>query len=60
MSGPDGALACEAFVEALGLKALFGVFMGKVNLCCFFRKQDCKLFSTKGFQEIEERHCTGF
>ncbi|KAF8974523.1 DUF1716-domain-containing protein [Flammula alnicola] len=29
MSGPAGAPVCEAFVEALGLKTLFTVFMGK-------------------------------
>ncbi len=31
MSGPDGTAACEAFIEALGLKTLFSVFMGKVS-----------------------------
>ncbi|KAF8914668.1 DUF1716-domain-containing protein [Mucidula mucida] len=31
MSGPDGTAACEAFIEALGLKTLFSVFMGKLH-----------------------------
>lgn len=30
MSGPEGAPVCDAFVEALGLKTIFTVFMGKV------------------------------
>ena len=30
MSGAGGSAICEAFVEALGLKALFSAFMGKV------------------------------
>lgn len=30
MSGAASAAICEAFVEALGLKALFSAFMGKV------------------------------
>ncbi|KAK1236628.1 hypothetical protein PQX77_000180 [Marasmius sp. AFHP31] len=29
MSGPAGTAACEAFIEALGLKTLFPIFMGK-------------------------------
>lgn len=32
MSGPAGTTACEIFIEALGLKVLFSVFMGKVGL----------------------------
>ncbi|KAL0574666.1 hypothetical protein V5O48_007282 [Marasmius crinis-equi] len=29
MSGPAGTASCEAFIEALGLKTLFPIFMGK-------------------------------
>jgi beta-catenin-like protein 1 len=32
MSGPGGTPVCEAFVEALGLRALFTAFMGKVGI----------------------------
>ena len=32
MSGATSSDICEAFVEALGLKALFSAFMGKVFL----------------------------
>lgn len=32
MSGPAGTVACETFVEALGLKNLFSTFMGKVRV----------------------------
>ncbi|KAG7449155.1 DUF1716-domain-containing protein [Guyanagaster necrorhizus] len=31
MSGPSGVALCEAFIEALGLKSLFSVFMGNMN-----------------------------
>jgi len=31
MSGPSGAVACETFVDALGLKSLFTTFMGKAS-----------------------------
>ncbi|EEB98282.1 hypothetical protein MPER_02238 [Moniliophthora perniciosa FA553] len=31
MSGTTGTATCEAFIEALGLKTLFSVFMGKVG-----------------------------
>jgi len=31
MSGSSGTAACEAFVEALGLKTLFSAFMGKTS-----------------------------
>lgn len=30
MSGTAGAVICETFVDALGLKTLFTAFMGKV------------------------------
>ncbi|KAF9268022.1 DUF1716-domain-containing protein [Marasmius fiardii PR-910] len=29
MSGPSGTASCQAFIEALGLKTLFPIFMGK-------------------------------
>ncbi|KAK0206610.1 Catenin-beta-like protein [Desarmillaria ectypa] len=31
MSGPAGTALCEAFIEALGLKSLFSIFMGNMN-----------------------------
>ncbi|KAK0453697.1 Catenin-beta-like protein [Armillaria borealis] len=31
MSGPSGTALCEAFIEALGLKSLFSIFMGNLN-----------------------------
>lgn len=31
MSGPSGTALCEAFIEALGLKSLFSIFMGNSN-----------------------------
>lgn len=31
MSGPSGSVACQIFVDALGLKSLFTTFMGKAS-----------------------------
>ena len=36
LSGSAGSKNCEVFVEALGLKALFSAFMGKVSLSCIY------------------------
>ncbi|CAD6887382.1 unnamed protein product [Tilletia laevis] len=48
LSGPAGSKCCEAFVEALGLKPLFSVFMGKG----FLKKSEALSFT-------DEEHVLG-